>query len=299
MSTSRRPRGGSWIAPVSMVAVFALSVALVPPVSSQRSALPSKKPTVQPQKAVAVEIPGTTARIELVQVPSGSIKLEDPVKKGTVKNVPVRSFWIARTELTWEAYDPFVYGLSESGKVADPKGADAIARPSKPYIPPDLGWGHQGYPVINVTHHAATEYCKWLSAVTGRKFRLPNEAEWEYACRAGAATPWKPAGAVLDAVAWYAANSGNQTHPVAKKKPNAWGLFDVLGNVGEWANDLSGKPVLCGGSYWESANAVNSSARAYQTPDWNATDPQVPKSKWWLSDGSFAGFRVVADALWP
>jgi len=284
---------------LGIVALSVLPLHLVFAQGSKTKRPSAQKPlsTAKPQvsKPLIVEIPGTTAKIELVRVPAGTIVLPHPAKKGAKRSVAIKPFWIARTELTWEAYDPFVYGLAESGKVADPKGADAIARPSKPYIPPDLGWGHNGYPVINVTHHAASEYCRWLSAVTGRKFRLPTEAEWEYACRSGAATTWRPAGAALDAVAWYQANSGNQTHPVATKKPNTWGLHDILGNVGEWANDLSGKPVLCGGSYWEPATSVHSGARAYQTPDWNASDPQMPKSKWWLSDGSFAGFRVVCE----
>lgn len=252
-------------------------------------------PPAQPSKPVIVEIPGTTARIELIRVPQGKITLPDRAKKGGTVTVSIKPFWIARTELTWEAYDPFVYGLAPSGAAAEPSGADAIARPSKPYIPPDLGWGHNGFPVINVTHHAATEYCKWLSKVTGRKFRLPTEAEWEYACRAGASQPWKPVGPALDAVAWHEGNSEGHTHAVGQKKANAWGLVDVLGNVGEWANDLAGKPVLCGGSFWDPPSAVHSAARAYQTPDWQASDPQMPKSKWWLSDGSFVGFRVVCD----
>jgi len=241
------------------------------------------------------EIPGTTARLELVRVAGGTINVPNPKKAGALIAVRVKPFWIARTETCWEAYDPFVYGLPPSGKAKDPTGADAVARPSKPYIPPDLGWGHNGFPVINVTHHAGTQHCAWLSAVTGRRFRLPSVAEWEFACRAGSAQPVKPTGPALDAVAWFEANSAGQTHAAGKKKPNAWGLFDMLGNAGEWASDLSGKPVLCGGSWSDGARYVHSGARAYQTSDWNASDPQMPKSKWWLSDGSFAGFRVICE----
>lgn len=305
MNTSAGKRAAGTSAPlvsiVALIAAFCMqSLSVASQTGSKAKPRPAVKTSAQqkpaaPAKPVVVEIPGTMARIELVRVPAGAIALPDPQKGGAVTNVPVKSFWVARTELTWEAYDPFVYGLAPSGKVAEPQGADALARPSKPYIPPDLGWGHNGYPVINVTHHAATEYCKWLTLVTGRKFRLPTEAEWEYACRAGSKAPVKPVAAALDAVAWFAANSAGQTHPVGKKKPNAWGLFDMLGNAGEWANDLSGKPVLCGGSYADAAARVHSGARACQTPDWNATDPQMPKSKWWLSDGPFAGFRVVSD----
>ncbi|NLI00578.1 MAG: formylglycine-generating enzyme family protein [Chthonomonadales bacterium] len=244
---------------------------------------------------MSVKLPGTTVTLELVRVPAGTVTIADPRKKGAPAKVPVKAFWMARTELTWEAYDPFVYGLAPSGQAATPHQVDAMARPSKPYIPPDLGWGHNGFPVINVTHHAATQYCAWLSALTGRKFRLATEAEWEWACRGGGAAAFAPKGAALDAVAWHSGNSGGQTRAVGGKKANAFGLVDMLGNAGEWANDLAGKPVLCGGSYADAPESVHSAAREYQSPDWNATDPQMPKSKWWLSDGSFVGFRVVCE----
>jgi formylglycine-generating enzyme required for sulfatase activity len=261
----------------------------------------ARKPTQKPKAAPApartmtVKLPGTTVTLEIAQIPAGTIEIADPRKKGAKTKVAVKSFWMARTETVWEAYDPFVFGLAPSGETPIPPAVDAVARPSKPYIPPDLGWGHTGYPVINVTHHAATQYCVWLSALTGRKFRLPTEAEWEWACRGGGAAAFAPKGAALDAVAWYQGNTNGQTKAVGGRKPNVFGIVDMLGNAGEWANDLAGKPVLCGGSWTDKADAVSSASREYQSPDWNATDPQMPKSKWWLSDGSFVGIRVVCE----
>ena len=94
-------------------------------------------------------------------------------------------------------------------------------------------------PVTSITWKEAREFCLKLSEKEGAIYRLPTEAEWEYACRAGAADP--PAGrAQLQAVAWYAENSDGTPHPVGQKKPNAWALHDMLGNVAEWTLDTYG-----------------------------------------------------------
>ena len=118
-------------------------------------------------------------------------------------------------------------------------------------------------------------------------FRLPSEAEWEYACRAGAPEP------TAEQLAKCAVTFAEKTQPVGTKSPNAWGLHDMLGNVAEWCVDLKGKPVVCGGSFEDTPKNVKASARKYQTEGWQANDPQDPKSKWWLSDGEFVGFRVI------
>ncbi len=239
-------------------------------------------------KTTTQDIPGTTVKIDLVLVPAGDISVADPAKPGSTTKVKVTPFWIEKTETTWEQYDAYGFGLEASGKnPAQAGAADAIAHPSKPYGAPDRGFGHQGYPVLSVTYYAAEQYCKWLSAKTGHTFRLPTEAEWEYACRAGKGDISKDK---LADSAWF---WQEKTQPVAKKLPNAWGIYDMLGNAGEWATGLDGKPVLCGGSYDDMAKNVTPSARKHQEPGWNATDPQNPKSKWWLSDGTFVGFRVI------
>ncbi len=248
---------------------------------------PAKTEKLQPYTEI---LPKSVVKVQMMPIPGGTIKV------GT-QNVTVKPFWIANTETPWEAFDVFVasgppspsYGMKEIAP-------DAIALPSKSYILPDLGWGHNGYPVINVSFLNVSMYCRWMSSVTGKKYRLPTEAEWEIACRAGNNTPWKQMDKVqANKVAWYAANSENTTHPVGKKLPNKFGLYDMFGNTGEWATDVAGKPVVCGGTYLDNPDRLNPTIRRYQTKKWQETDPQFPKSRWWLSDGRFIGFRVVCE----
>jgi formylglycine-generating enzyme required for sulfatase activity len=284
-----------------LVCSFATSA---PWAQAAKASTPAKKPAAKPAskpaaqapapKPISILVPGTTVKLDFVGVPGGSISIKD--SKGQLRQVTIKPFLIAKTETPWEAFDPFLSSGPPS-KAYDQSEIppDAVARPSTTYIPPDMGWGHAGYPVICESALTAEMYCRWLSQVTGRKLRLPTEAEWEYACRAGAANAKPLSAEQLDKVAWYIGNSGEKTHPVGKKQPNAWGLYDMLGNAGEWAIDLDGKPVLCGGTFQDKAEAISPSTRAYQTPDWQATDPQFPKSRWWLADGWFVGFRMVCE----
>lgn len=240
----------------------------------------------QPAKPVPYteKIEGTVVTFNMLPVPAGEITMPDPAKKGATKKVQVGPFYVAKTETTWDAYDAFRLGELNAVK---PVGKDATSSPSSPYGEADRGYGHKGYPVINESYLGAVHYCKWLSAKTGKNYRLPSEAEWEYACRAGQPDP---SSAQLSKCVVC---STDKTSPVGSKTPNAWGLFDTLGNVAEWAVDLSGKPVVCGGCFEDKPEKVKASSRKYQTEDWQANDPQDPKSKWWLSDGQFVGFRVI------
>lgn len=237
------------------------------------------------QKPFTQTIPDTSVSFHMLPVPAGEIKLPDPKNPDAQVTVKIKPFYIGKTEVTWDEYDLF-YIYKRDGSEGE---IDAESRPSRPYGTPDRGYGHEGYPVISISAHAAAKYCEWLSQKTGRKYRLPTEAEWQYACLAGQPAP---EGDTLKEIAWFWEES---THPAGKKKPNAWGIHDMLGNVGEWALDLQGKPVLCGGSFQDTARRVTPTARVYQTPEWQATDPQNPKGKWWLSDAPFAGFRVVCE----
>jgi formylglycine-generating enzyme required for sulfatase activity len=251
--------------------------------------------TAQPPAASATKLqpftqtlPKSVVKIQMVPIPGGTIRIRN-------RTVTVKPFWMARTETPWEAYDVF----TASGPPSPPYGqeipVDAIALPSKSYILPDLGWGHNGYPVINVSFLSVQMFCRWLASATGKKYRLPTEAEWEWACRAGTLAPWKIEKSLLEKSAWYAGNSEGTTHPVGKKLPNKWGLYDMLGNVGEWATDLDGKPVLCGGTFRDGPAEITPGTRRRQTPAWQETDPQFPKSRWWLADGMFVGFRIVCE----
>jgi formylglycine-generating enzyme required for sulfatase activity len=226
----------------------------------------------------------------MVPIPGGKITIRG-------KEHAVKPFYMAQTETPWEAYDTFL----ASGEPSKPYDQtefppDAIARPSHSYILPDLGWGHNGFPAINVSFISVDMYCRWLSSVTGKKYRIPTEAEWELACRAGQTGTWKPMDPkTLDKVAWWVGNSDRMSHPVGKKAPNKYGLHDMYGNPGEWATDAEGKPVLCGGTFMDGAKAISPTTRRRWSPKWQETDPQFPKSRWWLADGKFVGFRVVCE----
>ncbi len=258
---------------------------------SGTSASPPHRPKPKQQsasssalKSYALILPNSVVKVNMVAIPAGSITLSG-------KSTPVKPFWIADTETSWEMFDLFLSSGEPSPAYDQTKfKPDAIARPSKSYILPDLGWGHHGFPAINISILNATMFCRWLSSKTGQKYRLPTEAEWEYACRAGSKTD--PTRAEVAKEAWF---GDTRTHPVGKKQPNAWKLYDMLGNVGEWAIDPAGKPVLCGPTFKDPADKVKPSAKAYQVPAWQQTDPQLPKSRWWLSDGNFCGFRIVRE----
>ncbi|MBL9031082.1 MAG: SUMF1/EgtB/PvdO family nonheme iron enzyme [Phycisphaerae bacterium] len=229
----------------------------------------------------AQEIPSAGYKMEMVPIPG------DPAKG-------IGPFWMSKTEVTWEAFDTFIYRLDEEdGKL--PALTDAVTRPSKPYLPPDRGFGHEGYAAICVGAKNAAAFCVWLSERSGRTYRLATEAEWEHAARAGggAAYPWGDGAEALGDYAWFAGNAKETPHPVGTKKANAWGLHDMLGNVREWVVGADGVPVTKGGSFEDAAEALRVSERVPLKREWNASDPQIPKSQWWLSDGKTVGFRVV------
>lgn len=234
------------------------------------------------EKSYVEKVPSTSAEFAMVLVPGGDVKIGD-------KTVKVKPFYMSATEVTWDVFDGFILS-GEPSKPYEQKefGPDVIARPSRPYILPDLGWGHAGYPVINVNTTTVEMFLRWLNSVTGKKYRLATEAEWQFA----ASVPYTVA---LKDREWFADNSGDTTRPVGKKAPNGFGVYDMLGNVGEWCTDLAGKPVLCGGDFTYAAEDLVPTARRYFNPSWQVTDPQIPKSRWWLSDGFFIGIRLVRD----
>lgn len=207
-------------------------------------------------------------------------------------------FWISTTEVPWEMFDAFVYKKDLLEGLSNDR-IDALTRPSQPYNPMDRGFGHNGYPAISMSAKNAQAFCEWLSTHTGALFRLPTEAEWELAARAGQTTDEAAPPAQLTDIAWLAPNSQERTHSIRSKAPNAFGLYDTIGNAGEWCTAPDGSPVMRGGTFKSPPEEARFSTRELPTPAWNLHDPQIPKSKWWLIDGGFVGFRIVCTQPAP
>jgi formylglycine-generating enzyme required for sulfatase activity len=223
-------------------------------------------------------IPGTLVAFEMVPVPG------DP------------PLYIGKTEVTWDEYDVFAFKLDQPPvaprDTAMARVIDATARPSRPYGAPDYGWGHQGFPAISIAAPAAMEYAAWLSAKTGKRYRLATDAEWSRAANAALVglTPL-----LLDSLAWHAGNSGSRSHPVATKRADALGIHDLLGNAAEWVVGADGRPLTRGGSWADQPGMLGPATSARYSSAWQERDPQFPKSQWWLSDGPFVGFRLVRE----
>ena len=252
---------------------------------------------LQEPKTETIAIPGTDLRFEMVYVPGGKAKLGSPDGEGgrkpdeaSVHEVELRPYWMSRTEVTWEAFVKYF----ENRKAAK---VDGVTRPSPPYEPPHGKMGVGAHPAVSMRWHGAMGYCEWVSTLTGRRFRLPTEAEFEYAARAGspAAGPANP-----DETAWYAANGEKKTHLTGTRKANAFGIQDLMGNVWEYALEPhSGSayaPVLRGGAWNTPAAELRFAARQRILPEWYDRDPNRPRSMWWLTDGTFVGFRMVCFA---
>lgn len=275
-------------------------------------------------------IPNTKITFEMVPIPGGTFTMGSPdsepgrqADEGPQHKVTVKPFYMAAKEVTWDEYDEFAFSNDIRRKrrlgLTGPKDAgDAVSRPTPPYADESWGWGKEAQPVIGITQYSATKYCEWLSARTGKKYRLPTEAEWEYAARAGTTTAYSFGDdpAQLGDYAWFKENSEEQPHVGGQKKPNAWGLFDMHGNVAEWTRDAyaadfyakspadnpvndPGKElyphVVRGGSWDDEPAKLRSAARRSSVEAWSRRDPQNPKSLWWHTDATFVGFRVVAE----
>jgi formylglycine-generating enzyme required for sulfatase activity len=304
--------------------VVAAFVATVPIASTTRM------PRLATPAPYTETIPNTKVTFDMVPVPAGTFTMGSPdseaghaADEGPQHKVTLPAFYIATKEITWNEYDEFAFSLDLQRKrklgLTGPKDAgDAISRPTPPYADESWGWGKEAQPVIGITQYAASRYCEWLSARTGKKYRLPTEAEWEYAARAGTTTAYSFGDdpSKLDEYAWFRANSGEQPHVGGGKKPNAWGLFDMHGNVAEWTADKydatfyaqagSDRPfddpgkalyphAVRGGSWDDEPLKLRSAARRSSAEAWSRRDPQNPKSLWWHTDATFVGFRVVAE----
>ncbi len=277
----------------------------------------------EPNAAYRQQIDGTKLSFEMQAIPGGSFAMGS--KNGNKDEAPVHQvkidpFWMSKFEVVWDIYEPFLYKDYETSNSigAIPPQVDAVTRPTKPYLDMTFGMGKAGKPALAMTQYNAIQFCKWLYARTGVFYRLPTEAEWEYACRAGSTADYAFGNdpKKLGEYAWFKDNSDKKTHEVGQKKPNAWGLYDMHGNVAEWtydqyepdfyaslgkaeANNPVAVPsklyplVVRGGSYDDDAKALRSAARSASEPAWKQIDPQIPKSNWWFPEAPFIGIRLV------
>ena len=199
--------------------------------------------------------------------------------------------WVMEREVTWNLFDIFVFRLDEKKGGSTPT-SDAVTRPTKPYIAVDRGFGHDNYPAISMSCKGAIQFAEWLSAKTGRTYRVPTVAEWELLC-VEAGVPKDDCGAY----AWCAANSDEVTHPVGTKKADSLGLYDLYGNAGEWCIEggTVDEPVgtIKGGGFESPLGELSCATSIPYSPMWNDSDPQFPKSIWWLADAAFVGLRLI------
>lgn len=300
-------------------------------------AVPNAEATAEAEMKTYTEvIPGSDITFDLVPIPGGKFSMGSPDAEadrsddeGPVRNVEIEPFWMGKCEVTWDEYELWGLGLDKQRRelLKTPQTArdlltDALAVPTKPYTDMTFGMGKRGFPAICMTQLAAKMYCKWLSAKTGRYYRLPTEAEWEYAARAGTGTAYSWGDSPDDAedYAWHFDNSPDGYHKVGEKKPNPWGLYDMHGNVCEWVLDQYDEGyyakcgdakspclfatkeyprVVRGGSYDDDLDRLRSAARRGSNRDWKMQDPQIPQSIWYLTDAPFVGFRVVRPLRVP
>ncbi len=242
--------------------------------------------------------PAKRAEAQDAKLPTEKIKLPDSTVEFEMVKVPAppggKQFWIGKNEVTWGEYDTFSQDIEfEELPKGEQPAEGAIARPSKPYGERYRGFGGGEMPVLGVHYNAAQIYCRWLSAKTGKKYRLPTEAEWEWIAQAGG----KGLPAKFDDEVWHAGNAQEKPHAIGTKKPNAWGLHDTLGNLAELVQVKEGeKATVCGGSFLDAVKDVTFKARKTYDPKWQETDAQFPKSVWWYTEyGNFVGIRVVRE----
>ncbi|HKI71325.1 MAG TPA: SUMF1/EgtB/PvdO family nonheme iron enzyme [Verrucomicrobiae bacterium] len=283
------------------------------------------------------DIPGAPVKYGMVPIHSGEFLMGSPdhepgrkPDEGPRHKVKISAFWMGQCEVTWNEFELFMYPDEErkfkETIQTDPyvdKVSDAVSRPTKPYVEMSFGMGRDGYPAISMTQHAANKYCEWLSAKTGQFYRLPTEAEWEYACRAGTTTAYSfgDDASKLGDYAWFEKNSDVKYQKIGRKKPNPWGLYDMHGNVAEWCLDqytpnyepfVSGAVVdpwvkatkpyphaVRGGSWDDPPEKLRSAARRASDKSWKMQDPQLPKSIWYHTDAQFLGFRMVRPLQVP
>ncbi|WP_209402135.1 SUMF1/EgtB/PvdO family nonheme iron enzyme [Pseudozobellia sp. WGM2] len=296
---------------------------------------------VQEQKATTSEattskiytetIPATEVSFDMVSIPGGHFKMGSPesevnrkADEGPQKEVEIDPFYMGKYEVTWDLFELFFKQNKELFVKLDDDRVmkiDAITRPSPPYEDPSYGMGKDGFPAVSMSAYSALVFCKWLSTITGKFYRLPTEAEWEYAARAGTETAYSFGDnvSVIDEYAVFYKNSGNKYAEVGTKKPNPWGLYDMHGNAAEWTLDEYREdsyaktdnknpwvtPTVIhprsyrGGSWDDDADKLRSAARTASSLKLQKRDPQIPKSFWWFTDSNYVGMRLVSPKEQP
>ena len=301
----------------------------------------STESSFEDMKEYESSIPKTGVKYQMVPIPGGEFMMGSPDgekdrldDEGPQHKVKVEPFWMGKYEVTWDMYEPFMITATPRNKDGSPvkipldaDAVDVVSSPTAPYTEMSFGMGLDGYPAISMTQHAANKFCQWLSAQTGHFYRLPTEAEWEYACRAGSDGPFCVPEEELDQYAVFEKDINNPVLSgyarIGTKKPNKWGLFDMHGNVMEWcldqyAADSYGKRagsnvvidplvspttlyprVARGGSWYDPASDCRSARRWASEESWKQQDPQLPKSIWYHTDALWLGFRLVRPLKTP
>lgn len=276
----------------------------------------------------AMTIPGTDVVFQMEPIPGGNITVGSDDRRYYVE-----PFWMGRFEVTWAEYKVFMdlyhtfkqFQINRQRTVSDDNEIDAITAPTPLYEPTyTFAYGNKPQqPAVTITQYSAKQYTKWMSGITELQFRLPSEAEWEHACRAGAATVYHFGNSPdqLSDYAWFErTTNGKGSQIVGLKKPNPWGLFDMHGNAAEWVLDgpdelspAKADQVLnaatdwihaktpdqrkaCGGSWELEADQCTCASRMLSIHEvWKLTDPNTPKSPWWFTDDPArgVGFRLM------
>ena len=289
-------------------------------------------------------VPKTGAKYTMLAVSGGEVLMGSPddekgrlADEGPQYKAKVDPFWMGKYEVTWDEFKPFLItrtARKRDGYILKQKYADdfmdLISSPTSPYTEMSFGMGLEGFPAICMTHHAASKYCQWLSSQTGHFYRLPTEAEWEYACRAGTTSAYwcgedEETANRLEIMDPEEKRFGYEK--IGSTKPNPLGLYDMHGNVMEWCLDgyvEDRKEVLMkqdpdtnvfvnpyipattryprvarGGSWYDYPELCRSASRAASSSDWIVQDPQKPQSLWHLSDAHWLGFRLVRSPQIP
>ncbi len=235
------------------------------------------------RKTLTLELPdGLT--MELVEIPAGTFKMGtlDPYGEGEEDEIPQHdvtlsnSFFMGKTEVTQEQW--------------------AAVMGNNPSV-----FKGEGSPVDNMTWEQCQQFCIAASKHTGRAVRLPSEAQWEYACRAGTQTDYSFGNEIekLDLYAWYGKNAGDRSHEVATKEPNAWGLYDMHGNLWEWCADWYDPNYYTYSPSEDPRGAEDGSERVIRGGSmlfqpWPLRSAYRAKSKPANSSGN-VGFRVIVN----